>query len=88
MEGVTYYPFYSKITVLGALLGTQSGREVSIINSFELSASGGGGGGGGVGDVLMDESIEGNSNRTEEVLVDMDFLERRREQCEIRFPFL
>ncbi len=64
--------------VIGALLGTQSGREVSIVNSFEIAASVG-----GSGDVVMDGSgVDSSRNGNGEVVVDMDFFERRREQCE------
>jgi hypothetical protein len=63
------------------LLGTQSGREVSIVNAFELVAKRGGGG--ESSDVPMD-GTSGNPTAESEgdITVDMDFLERRKEQCE------
>lgn len=61
--------------VMGALLGTESNREVSIVNSFELiyhpSATSN-------EDVEMNDS---GSARSKYVL-DTDFLEARKEQCE------
>jgi COP9 signalosome complex subunit 6 len=34
-------PYSSSHAVLGALLGTQTGREVEIVNTFELATDGG-----------------------------------------------
>lgn len=81
------------LTAYGALLGTQSGREVSVINTFELKLA--------VTDVDMDANntsdanatasgsgsageggsgaINGSGNGTS--LMDMEFLEKRRGQC-------
>lgn len=63
------YRINKSTTVVGALLGTQSGREVSITNSFEIALM-------DAGDVDMD--TEGKTNAFN---VDTDFLETRREQC-------
>lgn len=61
--------------MIGALLGAESNREVSIVNSFELiyhpSAASN-------EDVEMNDS---GSARSKYVL-DTDFLEARKEQCE------
>ena len=32
-----YFSYRSYLSVLGALLGTQNGREVEIVNTFELA---------------------------------------------------
>ncbi|KAI5450033.1 hypothetical protein NCC49_003795 [Naganishia albida] len=66
----------SSCKVVGALLGTQSGREVSITNSFEIALM-------DAGDVDMD--TEGKTNAFN---VDTDFLETRREQFKQVFPTL
>jgi len=65
--------------VIGALLGTQSGREVSIANAFELVAKRG-------GEEPKDEPMDGTSGTSTaavegDITVDMDFLETRQEQC-------
>jgi hypothetical protein len=80
----------------GVLLGTQTGREVSIINTFELllskpaaSGSASGSGSGGAVDVNMEAPDVGSSSSSElkpagkdMVKIDSDFLEKRRGQCE------
>ncbi|KAJ9112465.1 hypothetical protein QFC20_002253 [Naganishia adeliensis] len=66
----------SSCKVVGALLGTQSGREVSITNSFEVALMDG-------GDVDMD--TEGKTNAFN---IDTEFLETRREQFKQVFPTL
>ncbi|GHJ88338.1 hypothetical protein NliqN6_4740 [Naganishia liquefaciens] len=69
----------STCKVIGGLLGTQSGREVSITNSFELAlkitAN--------TSDVDMEEERKENAYD-----LDKDFLETRREQFKQVFPTL
>ena len=58
--------------VFGALLGNQTNREVSIVNSFELILE-------NINeseDVTMSESSE-----TRKITLDVEFLLTRREQC-------
>ena len=68
--------------MIGALLGTQSNRDVSIVNSFELIL--GGGDNAENGDVDMGDQTEGASVPAP-VLgpedLNLEFLERRRDQC-------
>jgi hypothetical protein len=81
------------LTAYGALLGTQSGREVSVINTFELKLA--------ATDVDMDANNTSDANATASgsgsageggsgaingsgsgtSLMDMEFLEKRRGQC-------
>ncbi|KAF8514501.1 maintenance of mitochondrial structure and function-domain-containing protein [Gautieria morchelliformis] len=64
----TKFPF-----VVGALLGTQNGREVEIVNTFELAA-----------DERPDESESGSGSIT----VDREFLVSRTQQYKQVFPSL
>jgi COP9 signalosome complex subunit 6 len=66
--------------VIGALLGSQANREVSIINSFELTYVGQNGqtsGAGDDGDVQMDTGTIAEKGK-----LDAEFLENRKDQCE------
>lgn len=63
--------------MFGALLGTQSNRDLSIINSFELvyatvQA--------GEDDVSMEGDVRAQSNG--KLTLDTEFLETRKDQCE------
>jgi hypothetical protein len=60
--------------VVGVLLGTQSGRELAITNSFEIALLERG----ISGDVDMDTEQSGKGRAYD---VDREFLEERREQC-------
>jgi hypothetical protein len=65
------------ISVIGALLGTQNGRDVEIVNSFDLVTNAGPGKDLGLGEAV---GIE----------VDPAFLNDRKEQCMVSahdFPF-
>ncbi len=57
------------LAVIGALLGTQTGREVAVVNTFELVAQ------------RADVAMEGGAAQGV-MTVDADFLTRRSEQCE------
>jgi COP9 signalosome complex subunit 6 len=64
-------------SVIGALLGTQVNREVSVVNSFELTYSSRN----TVADVVMSEgSAASNMGR---YVIDNDFFEKRKEQCSL-----
>lgn len=62
--------------IFGALLGSQSNRDVSISNSFELIFAD--------GDVAMD----GNGGAGSSTIINADFLEQRKEQFKQVFPTL
>jgi COP9 signalosome complex subunit 6 len=62
-------------SVIGALLGTQANREVSIVNSFELTYSCRDGN--GDVDMTADSVRDGHGRYT----LDREFFETRREQC-------
>ena len=54
--------------VIGALLGTQVNREVSIVNSFEL--------------IVQTQVNEcNNKGEIKDMVVDLEFLDTRIEQC-------
>lgn len=61
--------------MIGALLGTESNREVAIVNSFELiyhpSAMSG-----------EDVDMSGSGSSGAKYVLDTDFLETRKDQCE------
>lgn len=64
--------FSAENPVIGALLGTQAGREVSIVNTFDL--------------VLLpssgdDVSMEGDAKQGS---IDLEFLEMRKDQCMLK----
>ncbi|KAJ9106268.1 hypothetical protein QFC21_001413 [Naganishia friedmannii] len=67
--------------VVGVLLGTQSGRELAITNSFEIALLERG----SSGDVDMDTEQSGKGRAYD---VDREFLEERREQFKQVFPTL
>lgn len=81
------------LTAYGALLGTQSGREVSVINTFELklattdvdmdanTGDGENATASGSGSASAGGSGAGNAGGRGGSLMDMDFLEKRRGQC-------
>jgi len=60
--------------VIGALLGTQSNREVSIVNSFELIY----GESSDEGDVAM-----GEGSVPARLKLNAEFLENRKDQCRL-----
>ena len=64
--------------VLGALLGTQSNRDVSIVNSFELVYETTG------DDVEMSDqpTLSSSSVSSRKNKIKVEFLEQRKEQCE------
>ena len=62
----------ASLSVFGALLGTQSNREISIVNSFELIRETSD----ESGDVTMGESSE-----NKKMMLNTEFLENRKEQC-------
>lgn len=71
---MSYRQRYPLFVVVGVLLGTQSGRELAITNSFEIALLERG----SSGDVDMDIEQAGRGRAYD---VDREFLEERREQC-------
>ncbi|WVF65711.1 hypothetical protein IAT40_000442 [Kwoniella sp. CBS 6097] len=69
--------------LFGALLGTESNREVSIVNSFELIPARENG-----GDVDMGEASSSNVKLPPALIMDAEFLETRKEQFKQVFPSL
>jgi len=67
--------------VFGALLGTQSNRDLSIINSFELIYTTTQA---GEDDVSMEGDVSPQSNG--KLTLDTEFLETRKDQCESFVP--
>ncbi|WRT68904.1 uncharacterized protein IL334_005886 [Kwoniella shivajii] len=68
--------------VIGALLGTETNREISIVNSFELII------GSADGDVEMEESSASSSRPIDGQALNLSFLEARKDQFKQVFPAL
>lgn len=60
--------------MIGALLGNQSNREVSIVNSFELILG---------NDDENEEVTMSESSETREITLNTEFFENRKEQCSL-----
>ena len=58
--------------MIGALLGTQSNREVSVVNSFELIYA--------ASDGDADVAV-GDSSESRKMSLNTEFLENRKDQC-------
>lgn len=75
---VSYYNFagnyFKFLQVIGALLGTQNGRDVEIVNSFDIATTAGPGRDLGLGEAV---GIE----------IDQGFLAARKEQCAPSWSF-
>ena len=72
--------------MVGALLGTQVNRDISIVNSFEilLKSSESATRGEGSGDVDMSDTALTQANAGKYAL-DLEFYETRKEQCEFAY---
>nr|XP_018259028.1 uncharacterized protein I303_08571 [Kwoniella dejecticola CBS 10117]OBR81186.1 hypothetical protein I303_08571 [Kwoniella dejecticola CBS 10117] len=68
--------------IFGALLGTESNREISIANSFELIF------GGSDGDVEMGEASSSSASKSTDQSLNAEFFQTRREQFKQVFPTL
>jgi COP9 signalosome complex subunit 6 len=66
------------VTEIGALLGTQSGRDITIVNSFELTFASPS----TDADVEMGEGSPGSTRRAGPLeTLDTNFLQTRKDQC-------
>lgn len=70
---VTIFGSDCLLAVIGALLGTQNGRDIEIVNTFELILAG-----------EPNANYDGSSmSDTTEPKIDHVFLTTRRDQCEL-----